>query len=184
MKMNKNRTAMYRELEKSKSYKLFAPYKPIKNIYNWWDNIRWFFRSFKLAAQRIKRGYSDYDLADFGDYLTRMAACGLEDFKNKTVGYPGTLTEEEWSHMLENASANFFLSIDELTDFNYCKPEIPGELKVVENEKGELVLDHVGATHEEIKEWMDTINAIDEDAVKRGREGWEWFSKWYQHVWY
>ena len=107
-------TYMYEELRKSDMYKLFKPFKPMKYPSNWWDNLRWFFRSFKLAAQRIKRGYSDYDLADFGDYLTRMAACGLEDFRIKNKGYPGTLTEEEWDEMLDKASANFFLSIDEL----------------------------------------------------------------------
>lgn len=177
-------TYMYEELRKSNMYKLFKPFKPMRYPRNWWDNLRWFFRSFKLAAQRIKRGYSDYDLCDFGDYMTRMAACGLEDFRNKTDGYPGTLTPEEWNHMLENASANLFLSIDELTDFNYCKPEMPGELKIVEKENGELTMSHIGATDEEIKVWMETINAIDKDAVERGREGWEWFSKWYQHIWY
>ena len=184
MKMNKNRTAMYRELEKSKSYTLFAPYKPIKNIYNWWDNIRWFFRSFKLAAQRIKRGYSDYDLNDFGDYLTRMAARGLEDFRIKTDGYTGTLTEEEWDEMLAKASANFFLSIDELQEFNWNKPQMPGTIEVVKHDDGSLELVHTGSTKEEYQKWYDTINTIDQESVDCGRQGWEWFSQWYSRIWY
>lgn len=181
---SKNRTAMYRELEKSKSYKLFAPYKPIRYISNWPDNIRWFFRSFKLAAQRIKRGYSDYDLCDFGDYMTRMAARGLEDFRIRSNGYPGTLTEEEWDEMLDKASANFFLSIDELAGFNYNKPQMPGSIDVVKHDDGSLELVHTGSTEEEFKKWYDTINAIDKDAIERGREGWEWFSQWYPRIWY
>lgn len=177
-------THMYEELRKSDMYKLFKPFKSMKDPRNWWDNLRWFFRSFKLAAQRIKRGYSDYDLADFGNYLTRMAACGLEDFRIKYKGYPGTLTEEEWDEMLDKASANFFLSIDELADFNYNRPRMPGSLDVVKHDDGSLELVHTGSTEEEFKKWYDTINAIDKDAVERGREGWEWFSQWYSHIWY
>lgn len=181
---NKNRTAMYRELEKSKSYKLFAPYKPIRYISNWPDNIRWFFRSFKLAAQRIKRGYSDYDLCDFGEYMTRMAARGLEDFRWHTDGYPGTMTEEKWNEMLKRASANFFLSIEELEDFNYNKPQMPGSLDVVKHDDGSFELVHTGSTKEEYQKWHDVCNAIDKERADKGRESWEWFSKWYQRLWY
>ena len=173
------KTAMYKELEKSKSYKLFAPYKPIRYISNWPDNIRWFFRSFKLAAQRI-----DYDLGDFGDYMTRMAACGLEDFRRHTDGYPGTMTEEEWDEMLKRASANFFLSIEELEEFNYNTPQMPGSLDVVKRDDGSLELVHTGSTKEEYQKWYDACNAINKERADKGRESWEWFSKWYQRLWY
>lgn len=37
---------------------------------------------------------------------------------------------------------------------------------------------------EYIIEWRDTCNAIDKERADKGREGWKWFSKWYQSLQY
>jgi len=59
--------------------------------------VRRFFWNLKYAWQRIKRGYSDYDLLDFDTYLERVLSQGLKDFAKRSTGFPnGYETYEEW----------------------------------------------------------------------------------------
>ena len=88
--MRNTKSMIWKEYDKESSHKLFKAYKPWSFRYpsNWLDNIKWFFKSFKFAAQRVKRGYSDYDLWDIGDYITGMSAQALEEFSKIKSGYP------------------------------------------------------------------------------------------------
>lgn len=124
------------EFERVKCDKLFKPYLPWTSPQNWWKNIRWFFYSFKLAAQRIKYGYSENDLWDFGSYIIGVMASGLEEFSEKTYSYPysqyyskadgnGDLDLKAWQEDLRRASCNLFQSMEELEEFNYQMSKIP-----------------------------------------------------------
>lgn len=178
------KTEMYKKLDKSANRRLFLPSKNWYNPYTWYDNIHWFFLSFRYAAQRIKRGYSDYDLYDFGTYMTALAARALEDFREKTQGNPTFLTEEEWKRMLQVAYGNLYLSLEELTELNYNLPQFPGKLKFVDNGDHTFKIEYEGMTEEEVVEWMKKLDEIEAEQDKCGEEGWNWFAKYYQHLWW
>jgi len=59
------------------------------------NNIDWF-------MQRGLRGYSDYDVWDFDDYLSKVIRDGLTNLKNNSNGHPGELKSmEEWQGILD-----------------------------------------------------------------------------------
>lgn len=69
---------------------------------NWWSNIKYFFRSFRRAWQRVIRGYSDSDLWNLDIYLSNLMITSLTQFRTETLGYPGYMnSEEEWYAILD-----------------------------------------------------------------------------------
>lgn len=51
-------------------------------------NIKNFFRTFKWAAQRIKRGWSDYDIINLDKYYGHILPSTLRGFADKTESFP------------------------------------------------------------------------------------------------
>ena len=77
------------------------------NPYKFWRNpIRWsrcFFRSFRVAKDRIRQGWSPYDVWDFGTYLNQVIGDGLEYLAKNHHAYPGNNdfpTAESWEKWL------------------------------------------------------------------------------------
>lgn len=185
------KTAMYKEIEKSESFKLFMPYRPWTSLSNWWANIKWFLRSFKLAAQRVKRGYCDVDLMDFGDYMIRMAALGLEDFANKTWSYPGPgyggVDEDDderafkiWKAEISRASMNLFQSMEELEEFNYKVPEAPEcDLHIIDNK----IVDKVVNNEDEWRAYFKEREKISEDRYKHLNDAMDWLKEHILEIW-
>lgn len=69
---------------------------------NWWDNIKYFFRTIKWGWQRATRGYSDYDTWDLDVYYSRMMIASLIQFRAETKGYPGYMNDiDEWYAILD-----------------------------------------------------------------------------------
>lgn len=186
------KTVMYKELEKSSSFKLFTPYRPWSCLSNWWANIKWFFRSFKLAIQRVKRGYCDIDLWDFDDYIIRMLALGLEDFADKTWSYPGPgyaggeddeeKDFEAWKSDLRRASMNFFQSIEELEELNYKMPKYPGDIKSTIKIEGDKIVREF-KNEEGWQEYFKEREAIAEDRYKHLDDAMDWLKEHIHEIW-
>jgi len=69
---------------------------------NWWDNIKYFFRTIKWGWQRATKGYSDYDTWDLDVYYSRMMIASLSQFRAEAKGYPGYMEDiEEWYAILD-----------------------------------------------------------------------------------
>jgi hypothetical protein len=163
------KSAMRAEYEKNSTNRLFKPCYNWRSWYGWRKNISWFFKSFKYAAQRAKRGYSDYDLYDFGDYVAGMIACGLEDFSNKTQAYPVAEKDiEDWKEKLRRASSNIFQGLPDLEDFNYALPAIPMPLSSIEENKA----------------WLNEMQEIYKDREAHMKEGLEWFKDKVWEIWW
>ena len=158
------KSAVRAEYEKHKD--LFVPYLSWKYPSCWWKNIRWFFRSFNLAAQRARRGYScTYDIMDLNDYFVGALACALEDFAEKNIGVPQEYVDaadgdsdkafENWNNDIRHASQLLFKSLESLEEFNYNIP-------------------------------IDDFNAINKNALERikcRKEAFEWLNEHWENLW-
>ena len=157
------KSAVRIEFEKHKD--LFVPYLNWKYPSCWWKNIRWFFRSFGLAFQRARKGYSSYDIVDLDSYFVGMLACALEDFAEKNVGIPLEYVDaangdsdkafENWNNEIKHVSQLLFKSLDILKEFNY---NIPG--------------DDFNAIYENISE-----------RIKCRKEAFEWLNEHWENLW-
>lgn len=69
---------------------------------NWFDNIKYFFRTIKWGWQRATKGYSDYDTWDLDVYYSRMMIASLSQFRAETKGYPVCMNDiKEWYAILD-----------------------------------------------------------------------------------
>lgn len=96
-----------------------------KNKLNVWDNIycgRWyridrriafFFRKIKWSYQRIKYGYCDRDIWSLDYTLANYIAATVTCLEEKRAGYPGKITDEEWSQILKSIATDFYMSVDD-----------------------------------------------------------------------
>lgn len=157
------KSAVRIEYEKHKD--LFVPYLNWKYPSCWWKNIRWFFRSFGLAFQRARKGYSSYDIVDLDSYFVGILACALEDFAEKNVGIPLEYVDaadgdsdkafENWNNDIRHASQLLFKSLDSLEEFNY---NIPADD-------------------------FDAINKNTSERIKCRKEAFEWLNKHWENLW-
>ena len=180
-------SAVRRQYEKQ-NFDLFKPYLPWAYASNWWENIRWFFRSFKLAAQRIKRGYSDYDIVDLDSYLTGLIACALDDFANRTCSIPQEYLDkfnndedkafECWKNQLKSVSYTLFQSLECLEEFNYNVPEMPGKIVFEDG-----VMKHEDTTEEEIEKWRKNVESISKTRHECFRLAFKWLRKHWWNLW-
>jgi hypothetical protein len=181
------KSAVRAEYEKHKD--LFVPYLSWKYPSCWWKNIRWFFRSFGLAFQRARRGYScTYDIMDLNDYFVGALACALEDFTEYNIGIPQSYLDAangdedkaigQWHNDIKKVSLLLFQSLESLEDFNYDVPECP-EVITFKNNKVEFI----GGTEEEKQNWLTKTEEIALDRIKCRKEAFEWLNEYWEHLW-
>jgi hypothetical protein len=86
-----------------------------KNPSCWVKNIKFEFRKFKYAWQRITKGYSDWDLWDLDVFYQYLFSNSINEFSDNTMGYPGNTefpTFEDWQNYLKQMSFLFKESIE------------------------------------------------------------------------
>lgn len=106
----------------------------------------------KLRKERADKGWSEYDFWNFHDYHSWMMISVLERFKTG-VGYPGGITWDEWTGILDEMIEGFKASL-EMSNMDTYDPKI----------------------HKSYTEWEDPLR------VKYER-GMELFSKYYLSLW-
>lgn len=77
------------------------PYRFIHMPIKWLD---WFFSSFKWAAQRVYRGYSDQDLVNMNNYYSNLLEQTLTSFANNACSVPLEWEYEDWVKYLKDCS--------------------------------------------------------------------------------
>lgn len=75
-------------------------------------------RKAKWAYQRVTRGYSDCDQWNLCEFLSRVIAPAVKQIRENNIGYPASLTEEEWEQILAKIEAGFRAATD-LYEMNY-----------------------------------------------------------------
>ena len=79
----------------------------IFDYFNWTDFLkpRQLHKIIKFCKERITKGYCTYDLMDLDNYYTKLLSDSLQDFADKTDGYPqGSVSLEAWKQQVEVAS--------------------------------------------------------------------------------
>lgn len=180
------KSAVRIEYEKQKD--LFAPYLNWKYPSCWWGNIRWFFRSFKLAFERARKGYSSYDIVDLDSYFIGKLACALEDFAEKNVGIPLEYVDaangdsdkafENWNNEIKHVSQLLFKSLESLEEFNYNIPEFP--MARFEKQDNKVFF---GEATEEGQAWCKMAEEVAIDRKKCREEAFEWLSEHWENLW-
>ena len=73
------------------------------------------FLTFKWLYYFIERGlkgYSQYDLVDFDNYLAKLLSKALKDFRKRSLGIPSQLTEKKWDKILNDMQNGFTKYLD------------------------------------------------------------------------
>lgn len=86
----------------------------------WRRNIKIFFKSFKMAYQRIRYGFCDWDWFDLDHYYCQLIAASLKTIARKAVSHPYDVSYEEWTARLRGLADRFeALQQDELDFIPY-----------------------------------------------------------------
>ena len=71
------------------------------------ESIGQFFINCYYAWQRATKGYCDWDLWDLDIFYRQLFINSLQDFKERTIGHPANMTEEEWNNYLTEMIEHF-----------------------------------------------------------------------------
>lgn len=104
------------------------------------ERIKVFLKRIKWKRQRIKYGYSSYDLTDIKDYITSLVVEMTKELSDKFISYPPRYTEEEWKDKLIGISKDW----EKYRDYN----GLNNDSKYITRNKFEEVI----STHNENKE--------------------------------
>lgn len=96
-----------------------------KKVYYWFyrktSDLRFFvFREFPCYFHRAKKGYSYIDTWSFDAYLCGVITGGLKELKNRHIGYPASLSKEEWDEILGKI-IDGFIAGKALIDMDYME---------------------------------------------------------------
>jgi hypothetical protein len=70
--------------------------------------VKNFFRGIKYRRQRARRGYSDRDLWDIGEYLSTIVPPMMRHLKDNGSGYPVKIgSRKKWEEILEDIAKGF-----------------------------------------------------------------------------
>ena len=86
-------------------------YSPWRYPSNWIKNIRLFFRRYKWAYQRAKRGFADCDAWNMDGWILNLFHDSLSYLADNHYGYPGNdeyPTDEAWTAQLKELAQLFY----------------------------------------------------------------------------
>lgn len=85
------------------------------HVHHWLDDngVKAHRNSRKARKQRGKRGFADSDVWNLYHYLADTIANSVEQLSKTCHGYPGNLTEDEWTDILNKIELGFRLAADD-----------------------------------------------------------------------
>ncbi len=168
----------------------YMPWYP----YNWWSNIRYFFRTIKWGWQRATKGYSDYDTFDLDIYYSRLMIASLSQFRAETQGYPGYMDSiEEWYAILDKIifllkQANEDEPLEEKNELAEWYEEYletrPLTLTKVENDARIYVTNNDEETETKIKQYHKREEELYQIRVQKRKEAFDLMAKYFGHLWW
>ena len=161
-----------------------------------WDKLYWWVRyglwnkisdipfEIKMAHQRVKRGYSDYDCWGLYYFLSKVISRAVRDLQKQAHGYPPELAEkfsdeqafEEWKIILGKIANTFelMLKIEKENLIQTTSKEYSEEWFKKWTEYGEKM----GKTRRDFQYRPMTLKEI-----KEYEEGWELFRDYFRNLW-
>lgn len=88
-------------------------YEGAKLFYRIKYGVKDFFRNIKHTYQRAIRGYSDYDIWDWDEWMQHLLADSIETLAKNCHGHPYDMDEKEWEAYLMEISRHFRNSSDD-----------------------------------------------------------------------
>ncbi|MGF6375032.1 hypothetical protein M2140_000066 [Clostridiales Family XIII bacterium PM5-7] len=131
---------------------------PLRYLGYEWRKVRKFF-------ERGLYGYSYGDLYNFDSYLAKIISNGVKEFNEGRAGYPCSITDEEWSEILEEISDCFYRGIEE-NGFYKNENELFAPFGSDENEK-----------------WFEEEMHLDKVRGGDIERGLELLGKWFWNLW-
>lgn len=135
------------------------------------ETIKEFFKcTIPNSVQRMYKGYGRCDTWSFDHYLCKIIPNALTDLKDRKIGYPVGITEEEWNTILTKI-INTFNTAKKIIEFDYIY--IPSYNDKFEDE------------HKRQYEWSSkhSIHVMTVEEAKVYEEGWSLFQKWFFNLW-
>jgi hypothetical protein len=161
---------------------------------NWWDNIKYFFRTIKWGWQRATRGYSDYDTWDLDVYYSNMMIASLSQFRAETRGYPGYMDNiEEWYEILDKIifllkQANEDEPLEEKNELaEWHKEHLetrPLTLTKVEKDARVYVSNNDEETEAKIKQYYKREEELYEIRTQKRKEAFDLLAEYFGHLWW
>lgn len=118
-----------------------APIKILSTMHNWYENLCSACCWLRGCWQRAFRGYADCDWWDMDYYLVKIILPMLKELRKNSHAYPGDLTEEKWTVLLDEMILGFEAA-KRVCDDEYYKEVSGNSLEAINN-----------ATSKEIREW-------------------------------
>lgn len=83
------------------------PVCPWRILSNWPRNFKYIARAFKMAYQRITKGFCDWDRYNLDYYYAALIGDSLKEFAHETCSYPVNMKSEEWTEKLDKLGSQF-----------------------------------------------------------------------------
>ena len=139
--------------------------------------IKWWFRKRKYIKQRAERGWSDYDVWDFGTYLAMVIGDGLAHLAGAHMSHPWDYTPKEWSEKLLYISKCFKQYTEEPENQFF---EAYDKAKIIERKEGCVTI----TDDEELrKAYLDEEKRLYEEKMKRLKEGFDLLYEVFPNLW-
>ena len=133
------------------------PYCFYRTPFRW---LKYFFRGFKLAYQRITKGYCDSDWYDLDFYYTGIISGTLRQLAANHYGYPHNMEPEEWTKILNTIADKI-----EASSLNYDDFNLPAHKEWWEHYSKKPKNDG-----EELKLWQDENDILSKKMAKEEQE--------------
>lgn len=151
-------------------------------IYRFFLHIKEFPRDLyyetKYFIQRGIRGYSDRDVWEFDYYLSDIIINGIIDLKKQIHGCPGDIVvkcKEDHSSNLEKSTKEWKRILDAIDWTFYITKKIQNnEYILIENYKERKKFE---------KKYKGKMYIMNDKEVKKYKEGWKYFQKYYFNLW-
>lgn len=141
------------------------------------DRIKWWFRRRKYARQRVRWGFSEYDVWNMDAYLADLLRDMCAYWAKHQNSHPYEVTAEERQQTLINISECFAQYTRELPTPAY---EAFHKATVRRKIEGGVEIE---APDDLLQAWRDEEKEPYEYRMKKLKEGFDLLYKWYPNLW-
>ena len=162
---------------------------PFKTFFH---SIKQFFYNRKMKKQRIKRGFCDMDVWEYGGWLSELLPDSLEYLANNLSGYPDGFEDEvEWKNMLLHIVDLIRTSTPEYYEEHYQYQdayftELNKHRHVEESKSGSacITYDDMDTEVQRLKDlYMEELRVAADDQLAKRTEAMTLIAKYWNDLW-
>lgn len=150
--------------------------------YGFWENIKWFFRSWKPAWHRATKGYCRMDTWNVDYSLTAYLIKVLIEYRNVTDGwpFPHFKTFKEWIDALDECIDLLIFSMRDTDSDELCPHYTEWAEKVVGKTNGDPTEEQIA-----IREaYTEEVNAAYQKQCEAREKAFAFIGKYLPHIWW